>query len=828
MNLYILSYNSRNNSIQKLHLQQLSSQDIQIIELYINKIQLLNIQMKAQTEWLTRPGSLNTNSKFTKGERLIAKLTKLSPIIDQRIFERDSTLKQKKIEDIQYQLDRSLTQSQQEINVDRLNQSFQEDDEKRKLKQQVLDLQAAVKQLQQKPLDFDREITRSVVQRESLQSDFSSANQTIKQLQNKIDDLQNQLKQKNSLQIDTTNQHILDLQDRLAKLQIQCDKQVININELNQNKLAQQKEIDSLRNLINSQSLTYKQEQSENELRYSKESQVLSLNLTNKESALMTTEQKLKQTQEYLYQLQRKYDQDTLQLRTEVQDTKDQSNRFKDQLDLQSKLLEQVQNEKAQLSMMYEKLQLETNALSFQLQQQLKNGESKYLRDSTTLQQQITEKELKILEQDKQKRELENKIFSLQQKLDQDTYNFNNTIKDLQDQISRTQRSLDDKTQQFNQLLEEKQQLQNSYLQLQEEISIQKLRYQQELNKLETQQSKEVQWFQQQLNDRNQLLAELEAKIKATNDQLIAIQRRYDQEAHLNNQHSAIQDDQIKNLQDQIDQKVLQNTLLNQDKQLLNQQLDKLTQNYNDLKGQYNNDTDKLKEELQKSRNQYNDKQQAYLQLDNKCKQLSEELLQLQVRFEKEINLMNIQFQKKQQECQTLQDQLKSEQIQSYNMEQQNIILKNQVNQQMEDIRKRTEQQLTEQYQQLTNEQKAQFNLLVNSINQENQQLKYEINQKGDKIRQLENEIQNLTIGSTKNQILISELQTANQQQKFQLNEQEAKIRQLIMQDFDSMRDKSADQQIRNLMGEVKILQQKLKKNELYVQNLEDQLQKNR
>ncbi|CAD8204695.1 unnamed protein product [Paramecium octaurelia] len=745
-----------------------------------------------------------------------------------KIFERDSTLKQKKIEDIQYQLDRSLTQSQQEINVDRLNQSFQEDDEKRKLKQQVLDLQAAIKQLQQKPLDFDREITRSVVQRESLQSDFSSANQTIKQLQNKIDDLQNQLKQKNSLQIDTTNQHILDLQDRLAKLQIQCDKQVININELNQNKLAQQKEIDSLRNVINSQSLTHKQEQSENELRYSKESQVLSLNLTNKESALMTTEQKLKQTQEYLYQLQRKYDQDTLQLRTEVQDTKDQSNRFKDQLDLQSKLLEQVQNEKAQLSMMYEKLQLETNALSFQLQQQLKNGESKYLRDSTTLQQQITEKELKILEQDKQKRELENKIFSLQQKLDQDTYNFNNTIKDLQDQISRTQRQLDDKTQQFNQLLEEKQQLQNSYLQLQEEISIQKLRYQQELNKLETQQSKEVQWFQQQLNDRNQLLAELEAKIKATNEQLIGIQRRYDQEAHLNNQHSAIQDDQIKNLQDQIDQKVLQNTLLNQDKQLLNQQLDKLTQNYNELKGQYNNDTDKLKEELQKSRNQYNDKQQAYLQLDNKCKQLNEELLQLQVRFEKEINLMNIQFQKKQQECQTLQDQLKQEQIQSYNMEQQNIILKNQVNQQMEDIRKRTEQQLTEQYQQLTNEQKAQFNLLVNSINQENQQLKYEINQKGDKIRQLENEIQNLTIGNTKNQILISELQTANQQQKFQLNEQEAKIRQLIMQDFDSIRDKSADQQIRNLMGEVKILQQKLKKNELYVQNLEDQLQKNR
>ncbi|CAD8201059.1 unnamed protein product [Paramecium pentaurelia] len=745
-----------------------------------------------------------------------------------KIFERDSTLKQRKIEDIQYQLDRSLTQSQQEINLDKLNQSFQDDDEKRKLKQQVLELQSAIKLLQQKPLDFDREITKSVVQRESLQSDFSSANQTIKQLQNKIDDLQNQLKLKNSLTIDITNQHILDLQDRLAKLQIQCDRQVIQINELNQNKLAQQKEIDSLKNFINSQSLNHKQEQSENELRYSKESQVISLNLTNKESVLLTTEQKLKQAQEYLYQLQRKYDQDTFQLRTEVQDTKDQSNRFKDQLDLQSKLLEQVQNEKAQLSMMYEKLQLETNALSFQLQQQLKNGESKYLRDSTTLQQQITEKELKILELDKLKRELDNKIFSLQQKLDQDTYNFNNTIKDLQDQITRIQRQLDDKTYQFNQLLEEKQQLSNSYLQLQEEISIQKLRYQQDLNKMETQQSKEVQWFQQQLNDRNQLIAELEAKLKSTNEQLIAIQRRYDQEAQLNNQHSVIQDDQIKNLQDQIDQKVLQNTLLNQDKQLLNQQFDRLTQNYNELKLQYNNDTDKLKEELQKLRNQYNDKQQAYLQLDNRYKQLNEEFLQLQVRFEKEINLMNIQIQKKQQECQQLQDQLKQEQIQSYNMEQQNNLLKNQVNQQMEDIRKRTEQQLTEQYQQLTNDQKAQFNLLVNSINQENQQLKYELNQKGDKIRQLENEIQGLTIGNTKNQILISELQTANQQQKFQLNEQEAKIRQLIMQEFDSIRDKSADQQIRNLMGEVKILQQKLKKNELYTQNLEDQLQKNR
>ncbi|CAD8099020.1 unnamed protein product [Paramecium primaurelia] len=745
-----------------------------------------------------------------------------------KIIERDSTLKQRKIEDIQYQLDRSLTQSQQEINLDKLNQSFQDDDEKRKLKQQVLDLQSTIKLLQQKPLDFDREITKSVVQRQSLQSDFSSANQTIKQLQNKIDDLQNQLKLKNSLTIDTTNQHILDLQDRLAKLQIQCDRQVIQINELNQNKLAQQKEIDSLKNFINSQSLNHKQEQSENELRYSKESQVISLNLTNKESALLTTEQKLKQAQEYLYQLQRKYDQDTFQLRTEVQDTKDQSNRFKDQLDLQSKLLEQVQNEKAQLSMMYEKLQLETNALSFQLQQQLKNEESKYLRDSTTLQQQITEKELKILELDKLKRELDNKIFSLQQKLDQDTYNFNNTIKDLQDQITRIQRQLDDKTYQFNQLLEEKQQLSNSYLQLQEEISIQKLRYQQDLNKLETQQSKEVQWFQQQLNDRNQLIAELEAKLKSTNEQLIAIQRRYDQEAQLNNQHSVIQDDQIKNLQDQIDQKVLQNTLLNQDKQLLNQQFDRLTQNYNELKLQYNNDTDKLKEELQKLRNQYNDKQQAYLQLDNRYKQLNEEFLQLQVRFEKEINLMNIQIQKKQQECQQLQDQLKQEQIQSYNMEQQNNLLKNQVNQQMEDIRKRTEQQLTEQYQQLTNDQKAQFNLLVNSINQENQQLKYDLNQKGDKIRQLENEIQGLTIGNTKNQILISELQTANQQQKFQLNEQEAKIRQLIMQEFDSIRDKSADQQIRNLMGEVKILQQKLKKNELYTQNLEDQLQKNR
>ncbi|CAD8204200.1 unnamed protein product [Paramecium octaurelia] len=697
------------------------------------------------------------------------------------------------------------------------------DEEKRLLQKRIEDLEFQLKNLSQKPIIYEQEIARSTIQREALQTDFGSANQTIRQLQSKISDLEVSSQIRLSQQNEASKRQILDLEDRLQKLQIQCDSQVIQINQLQRDKVSLASQCQALQDQMGSSKLNYKQEISEGELRYSKESQRLSLVVNEKQVNIQQWELRYQQLSDQFQILQRKYDQDTSSLRVQCNDAEDRYRRLQQQFDQQTILVNTINMEKQNLAVQLDKLQSESNTQIYNYQSTIKTSESKIIRDQQQYQSQLSEKIQQINDLEKKNRQQLDQYFALQQQYDKDTQALNYRIQDLEDKLTKLSRSFDQQTNELNQIYSDKERVERQYLKLQDEINTQKLRYNQEISKTDELSSKERSWFQVQLNDRQQTITELELKVKQLSDQLQTIQRRTDNEVLVFQKQITELSDRLRNQQEQLDLRNNQFNQLNKEKSLLLNQFEQLQQEFNDYRRIYENDVSKLNRDNQRITSSVNEKTQSYIQLEGKYQLLNEEFQALQVRFEKETNNYTMRMKELEEDLSIMIENYRREQNINRDWEQQVIRLKQQIKYSVDETRITTEKTLVEKYENLTSEQKQEFDIIFSKLNQDKNELRIQLNQKVDQIRALENQVTQLSLQSTKNQTLIAELESANQSLKYQINEQEQKIKTLIMQEFDSLRDKSADQTIRNLMAEIKALQNKLKKYEVYMKNIDDQ-----
>ncbi|CAK61174.1 unnamed protein product (macronuclear) [Paramecium tetraurelia] len=697
------------------------------------------------------------------------------------------------------------------------------DEEKRLLQKRIEDLEFQLKNLSQKPIIYEQEIARSTIQREALQTDFGSANQTIRQLQSKISDLEVSSQIRLSQQNEASKRQILDLEDRLQKLQIQCDSQVIQINQLQRDKVSLASQCQALQDQIGSSKLNYKQEISEGELRYSKESQRLSLVVNEKQVNIQQWEQRYQQLSDQFQILQRKYDQDTSSLKVQCNDAEDRYRRLQQQFDQQTILVNTINMEKQNLSVQLDKLQSESNTKIYNYQSTIKTSESQIIRDQQQFQAQLNEKIQQINDLEKKNRQQLDQYFSLQQQYDKDTQALNYRVQDLEDKLTKLSRSFDQQTNELNQIYSDKERAERQYLKLQDEINTQKLRYNQEISKTDELSSKERSWFQVQLNDRQQTITELELKVKQLSDQLQTIQRRTDNEVLVFQKQITELTDRLRSQQEQLDLRNNQYNQLNKEKSLVINQFEQLQQEFNDYKRIYENDVSKLNRDNQRITSNVNEKTQSYIQLEGRYQLLNEEFQALQVRFEKETNNYTMRMKELEEDLSIMIENYRREQSINRDWEQQVIRLKQQIKYSVDETRITTEKTLIEKYENLTSEQKQEFDIIFSKLNQDKNELRIQLNQKADQIRALENQVTQLSLQSTKNQTLIAELESANQSLKYQVNEQEQKIKTLIMQEFDSLRDKSADQTIRNLMAEIKALQNKLKKYEVYMKNIDDQ-----
>ncbi|CAD8201682.1 unnamed protein product [Paramecium pentaurelia] len=697
------------------------------------------------------------------------------------------------------------------------------DEEKRLLQKRIEDLEFQLKNLSQKPILYEQEIARSTIQRETLQTDFGSANQTIRQLQSKISDLEVSSQIRLSQQNEVSKRQILDLEDRLQKLQIQCDSQVIQINQLQRDKVSLASQCQALQDQIGSSKLNYKQEISEGELRYTKDSQRLSLIVNEKQVNIQQLELRYQQLNDQFQMLQRKYDQDTSSLKVQCNDAEDRYRRLQQQFDQQTILVNTINIEKQNLAVQLDKLQSESNTQIYNYQSTIKTNESKFIRDQQQFQTQLNEKIQQINDLEKKNRQQLDQFFQLQQLYDKDTQALNYRIQDLEDKLNKLSRSFDLQTNELNQIYSDKERIERQYLKLQDEINTQKLRYNQEITKTDELSSKERSWFQVQLNDRQQTITELELKVKQLSEQLQTIQRRTDNDILIFQKQITELSDRLRNQQEQLDLKNNQYIQLNKEKNLIINQFEQLQQEFNDYRRIYENDVSKLNRDNQRITSNVNEKTQSYIQLEGKYQLLNEEFQALQVRFEKETNNYTMRMKELEEDLSIMIENYRREQNINRDWEQQVIRLKQQIKYSVDETRISTEKTLIEKYENLTSEQKQEFDIIFSKLNQDKNELRIQLNQKVDQIRALENQITQLNLQNTKNLTLISELESANQSLKYQVNEQEQKIKTLIMQEFDSLRDKSADQMIRNLMAEIKALQNKLKKYEVYMKNIDEQ-----